>query len=194
MHRRSNPQLFPGNRYSGDVWLVLGHSWREGRCVAIAFSLWLSSEGIIIIVINRIITMYREATAHLPCPTLIKMCLGQVFWSEILSWAWSQVVWNKKEKLRGSEYLMKRFLTSSWFSLHVSHLPRFSEGVTHCLYWRNFIHTAETHSQMHPPLFICMWERYQISVWPVWVWRVFRMCVSFLPFFPFCFPVSELRA
>lgn len=44
MHRQSKPQHFPGKRHIEGIELVLGHSWREPKCVAIAFSLWFSSE------------------------------------------------------------------------------------------------------------------------------------------------------
>lgn len=150
-------QLLPGNCKDGDIKRVLGHSWRERRC---AFPCVCHQSEVIIIIINRIITIYGEATVHLPSP----------LWSGEVSFhsASSQVVWSKEEKVRCNEYFVKNYyfiplMFSGGVSSSHNHL-RFSEDVTHCLYWRNFTRTAVTHSQMHLPLFICMSEGVEIFV------------------------------
>lgn len=181
MHRQSKPQHFPGKRHIEGIELVLGHSWRELKCVAIAFSLWFSSEW------NYYYHHQKSHHHHIwrsnstsavpnADPSVARSILA---WNIELDLDW----WSepRRKKARDSKYLIrererKKNLLASLFSLDVSHL--FSEGATQCR--RSFT--------LRDPLtnsftFIYMYVGWiNNAVWPgMWSWAVYSLVSGYLP-------------
>ncbi len=138
MHRRSNQQLLSGICYGRDISLVLEHSWREIGYVASPFHCDYHQREVIIIIINRIITLYGEATVHLPCLVLITADSG----SEISKQASSQEVWLRRKSQRQWEVAEKGSGIPLIFSVSVSFFPG-SMKVWLTVFIEESSHTAE---------------------------------------------------